>query len=197
MNKSTPNSLEDAIRRLRESDATRHAPDLLESQLLQAFRGHHAARKRRHRVWIPSAIAASLLFAVASQIDLTVVETPTIHVSSIRPPQPLLDPAPVNVRSDKPKRRARRPVAPPPRPLSVASSGPVPSEREFVHIPYAPPFTTSDAGHVVRVNMAGSSARRMGIPVLTDRVQADLVLGNDGLPRAIRVVSNSTSSTDW
>ena len=59
-----------------------------------------------------------------------------------------------------------------------------------MEIPYAPPLTPYDQGQIVRVNMAGSSARRMGVPVMLDRVQADLVVGNDGLPRAIRLVSN-------
>jgi hypothetical protein len=33
----------------------------------------------------------------------------------------------------------------------------------------------------------------MGVPVMMDRVQADLVVGNDGMARAIRVVSTQGS----
>jgi hypothetical protein len=39
--------------------------------------------------------------------------------------------------------------------------------------------------------MPGSSIRSLGFAVMTDRVQADVLLGSDGVARAIRLVSSS------
>jgi hypothetical protein len=70
-------------------------------------------------------------------------------------------------------------------------SEPPRQQEVFVEIPYAPPFSPYEGGQVVRLNMPGSSVRRLGLPVSVDRVQADVLLGNDGIARAIRLVSNS------
>jgi hypothetical protein len=201
MNEPLQNRLGDALRRLREDSSSQAAPNALEGTMLDAFRAHHAARaKRRHWTWVPVAIAASLALAVASLISEPVkVEAPSVPVA-VAPPaasvemnsEPVTTPVSVEKRKAPAKRRVKPPARPPARPLSLATARPAREpQQEFVEIPYAPPFAPYDEGHVVRVNMAGSSARRMGIPVVMDRVQADLVVGNDGLPRAIRVVSNS------
>ena len=59
-------------------------------------------------------------------------------------------------------------------------------------IPYAPPFTRIDQGQVVRVRVPRQSLRSLGLPVNEDRmferVPADLLMGEDGVPRAIRFV---------
>jgi len=83
----------------------------------------------------------------------------------------------------KPKHRKAR--------QSVTQAAEIPDNQEFIEIPYAPAFEAVDGGQVVRVNMRGASVRRLGLPVMTDRVQADVLLGEDGIARAIRLVSNS------
>ena len=72
---------------------------------------------------------------------------------------------------------------------SVRRSAPTPVE--FIEIPYAPSIGAFDEAQVVRVNMPGASARRLGLAVGMDRIQADVLLGNDGIARAIRLVSTS------
>ncbi len=53
----------------------------------------------------------------------------------------------------------------------------------------APPF---ERGEILRVNVPASVMRTVGLPVqeerIGDRVQADIVVGEEGLPRAIRFV---------
>ena len=201
MNEPLQNGLEKALRRLREDTATAGAPDVLEQNLLGAFRAHHAVQRRRGvSMWAPAALAASLLVGAFSwksepvKVDAPVV--PSVRMAAqqetgIAPAPSEVTTAPVKKRRSPVKRRVRPAPAASGERLLLASSRPAPERQEFIEIPYAPPFMPYDQGQVMRVNMAGSSARRMGIPVMTDRVQADLLVGNDGLPRAIRLVSNS------
>ncbi len=52
-----------------------------------------------------------------------------------------------------------------------------------------PPF---ERGELLRVSVAADAMRAVGLPVdedhLADRVQADVLVGQEGLPRAIRFV---------
>jgi hypothetical protein len=62
----------------------------------------------------------------------------------------------------------------------------------FPLVDYAPPF---ERGELVRVSLPASAMRTVGLPVredrLGDRVQADVLVGQEGLARAIRFVSYS------
>jgi hypothetical protein len=64
--------------------------------------------------------------------------------------------------------------------------------REFIPLPYSPAFTASEGGQVVRITLPRSSLRTLGFPIneerAFERIQADVLLGNDGIARAIRVV---------
>ena len=59
-------------------------------------------------------------------------------------------------------------------------------------MPYAPVFTSEDRGQVVRVRLPRESMRSFGLPVNQDRivqtVKADVLVGEDGIARAIRFV---------
>src|SRR5688572_4937511 len=56
-------TIQNALRRLRDDAAGKQVPDSLEAKLLASYRAHHSSRKRR-RIWVPVAVAASLGFAV-------------------------------------------------------------------------------------------------------------------------------------
>lgn len=62
----------------------------------------------------------------------------------------------------------------------------------FFALPYAAPLAPDDAGQVVRVTLPQSAMRSVGLPVNEerwyDRVPADVVLGQDGIARAVRFV---------
>lgn len=63
---------------------------------------------------------------------------------------------------------------------------------EFIPLTYLSDRTAMASGTVVRVEMARSTLLAMGLPVSVDRadetITADVVVGDDGLARAIRIV---------
>ena len=87
-------------------------------------------------------------------------------------------------------------AAPPPVPKVVRKLRPTPRQpREVVTqffplLDVAPPF---ERGELLRVTVPASAMRKVGLPVnedhLTDRVYADVLVGQEGLARAIRFVS--------
>ena len=72
---------------------------------------------------------------------------------------------------------------------------------DFFAIPYAPAMTQADYGQVIRVNVPAASMRTFGLPVseerMFDRVQADVLMGEDGLARAIRFVRQQNSGLNY
>jgi hypothetical protein len=78
---------------------------------------------------------------------------------------------------------------------AAAISSPRPSGAEetvtdfFLLLDPAPPF---ERGEILRVNLPASVMQTVGLPVreerLGERVQADVLVGEEGLPRAIRFV---------
>lgn len=199
MTEPTNVELRNALNRLRANAAGKGAPASLEAALTDAFRAQHARKITPFRkwFWVPAAVAASLVVGVAWRLSApTAIPDPPRMVASVGTPMPVLrnEPKSEPVRQTvRPKARAasktRKSVRPPEK-FDVAET-PRRQPEVFVEIPYAPPFSAYDGGQVVRVNMPGSSVRRLGLPVSVDRVQADVLLGNDGIARAIRLVSNS------
>ena len=65
-------------------------------------------------------------------------------------------------------------------------------DSDFVPLPYAEEILPDDSGVVVRVSMARSALGSLGYPIDEvdggDVIQADLLIGEDGWPRAVRVV---------
>lgn len=63
---------------------------------------------------------------------------------------------------------------------------------DFVPLPYAEGFSDQDLGMVVRVEMTRGTLETLGYPVDeangNEMIQADLLVGEDGLPRAVRLV---------
>lgn len=65
-----------------------------------------------------------------------------------------------------------------------------PISTEFLPVAYGQPFRLEDGGRIVRVRMPRSTLASFGLPVnperLHERIQADVLLGEDNLVRAIR-----------
>jgi hypothetical protein len=65
---------------------------------------------------------------------------------------------------------------------------------EFIAVPYAAPIGEYERTEVVRVNVPVTALAQWGLPVssmgLSQRVDADVVIGEDGLARAVRFVEN-------
>jgi hypothetical protein len=66
------------------------------------------------------------------------------------------------------------------------------SAEPFVPLPYAARVSPEESLDVIRVKLPRSAIMRFGFPVSPDRVwepvTADLVVGQDGMARAIRFV---------
>ncbi len=74
-----------------------------------------------------------------------------------------------------------------------------PDNGEFVAVPYAPPLAAGELVSVVRTELQATALARMGFEMDTaglagaaGPVQADVVMGDDGLPRAVRVIRDTT-----
>jgi len=63
-------------------------------------------------------------------------------------------------------------------------------DDDFLPVPYAPPLATGEFVRVVRTELRPIALARMGIDVESypDEIAADVVLGEDGLPRAVRLL---------
>lgn len=100
---------------------------------------------------------------------------------------------------DKRRAPARRHSGPDPEPRYGETVAREPSRElvsEFVWLPYGAP-STFDTAHVVRVRVPRAVLSSMGLAVdardLSELVHADVVVGGDGMARAIRLVQASAT----
>jgi hypothetical protein len=128
-----------------------------------------------------------LIAALITVLLATMVrpETPAVRSASMTPPPRALRKAPKAVQPEI--RVARAPAvrrAVPQRDREVAT--------DFFRIPYTPALTQMDRGQLIRVRVPATSMRNFGLPVreerVFDRVHADVLLGEDGIARAIRFI---------
>jgi hypothetical protein len=70
-------------------------------------------------------------------------------------------------------------------------------EAQFERIPYAAPLAPYERAEVVRVEMPVSAFAAAGIQIVTSdagaKARADLVVGEDGMARAFRILSVSSN----
>jgi hypothetical protein len=171
----------EALQALREADEEREASPELEARLMQAFRW----RKQRVWRWAGVGIAAAIVgLAVLAQTNRPVERRLTEVVPAPAPAPRVVSP----------------PAAMVGRPLEAVKPRPVrrkvqPQLREIVTQFYPlmdtpPPF---ERGELVRVNLPVSALRRAGFEIEgagpDDEVEADVLMGEEGLARAIRFVS--------
>jgi hypothetical protein len=175
----------EALRALGESDREKGAPPEVEARLLLAFRRNRRERVlRRAGVWAVAAAAVVVMvvaYARRPRVEparVAVVAPQTVVEKNLAPPAPVVNEPVV---SKVKKRRV----------------GDLPHRREIVTeffplMDIAPPF---ERGQLVRVNLPAAAMRTVGLPVredrLADRVQADVLVGEEGLARAIRFVKYS------
>ena len=73
------------------------------------------------------------------------------------------------------------------------------SDEGFVEVPYAPPLAPGEFVSVIRQELEPAALVRMGLPTngLGDApVMADVVIGEDGFPRAVRVADETTNELE-
>ena len=164
-----------ALRALAEQDREREAPEEVEIRVLAAFQ-RRRARRRIKAAMLPglgAAAAIALFFALAREHPKPSAPLPVAAVAPERV-ETAVPPAPKRVRKV-------RPVAKQPREIVT---------EFFPLLDVAPPF---ERGELLRVTVPASTMRKVGLPVneerLGDRVYADVLVGQEGLARAIRFVS--------
>jgi hypothetical protein len=139
-------------------ESPREAPQQVEERLVAAFR--RRSRRRRLAVWGPVAGIG----AIAAAVTLLFWTPQAPHRSLTPEPASAVQ---ADIRSDE-----------------IAA--------DFYRLPEADSLPEVENAMVVRVQLPGSSLRLMGVPVAEERdpeaIQADVLLGQDGLARAVRLV---------
>jgi hypothetical protein len=164
--------MKELLKALAESDRDLSASPAVEMRLRSAFRRKYARPK-----WPYFALAAS------AAIALFFVVRPKPHV----PPQVAKATA---VTSAVPAIPVAKIVPP-----KTARRRPQPREMVTQFFPLMedpPPF---ERGELLRVSLPAAAMRSVGLPVsedrLTDMVEADVLVGQEGLARAIRFVNTN------
>ena len=165
----------EALRALSEHDASREAPPEVEARLRVQFRSRRRRDAwRRAAVWAVAAAAAMVVFLLV--MHQKPPAPASVHEVAKQPT--VVQPEAAPVAPVKTARRMRRPV----RPQEVVTDF-------FPLMDPAPPF---ERGQLLRVELPASAMQMVGLPVREDRladpVQADVLVGEEGLPRAIRFV---------
>ncbi len=146
------------------------APPALEETLRAAFRRKADPAPRRR--WLKFAAAGSIAAAVLG-----------FKLLSSAPPRPKA--VEVVASPARPAKRKRRAMSLPPTPAAEVGT-------QFMPVAQGDEWTPLDGGRLVRVKLPPSAMSVFGIPVDPgrgpERVQADVVLSDDGLLRAIRFV---------
>jgi hypothetical protein len=167
----------EALRALSEHDASREASPEVEGRLRAQFQSRRRRGAwRRAAVWATAAAAAMIVFfAVANRkpsapAPVREVARQTVVV------QPEVAQPPIRKAAGHARGRITRPQ-------EVVTDF-------FPLMDPAPPF---ERGQLLRVELPASAMQMVGLPVREDRladpVQADVLVGEEGLPRAIRFVS--------
>jgi len=156
-----------ALETLAEADRELEAPPAVEVRLRSAFR-----KKYQRRAW---PYFAALTTALASFLLLIRV-----------PPPPTLEIPPVAA----PAAPVLAVTAPAPKVVHRQALQPKEVMTDFYPLMEAPP--PFERGELLRVSLPASAMRTVGLPVSEDRlgetVQADVLVGEEGLARAIRFV---------
>jgi anti-sigma factor RsiW len=167
-----------------------HAPAHVEASLLAAFRHHHRGRSWR-RSWEWAGVGAAA--AVALMI---------LWIASGRTKGPAVSPAPrkdVASETNLPQ-EAKAAVAsqssavsaPVDTPSGEAAASETYAASDFVPVPFTGGISADDPGMIVRVQLTRSSLAQLGYPVAEtpdeDLILADVLVGEDGWPRGVKVV---------
>ena len=167
----------EALRALRDADRDVEAGPEVEVRLMRAV----VARRHAGRVWMG---AAGFSIAAAAAAGFVMLHA--------RRPEPIPQASPpvVAIAAPSPPEVVAA-VAPKPRPARRKPKAPQEVDTEFYPLmELAPPF---ERGELVRLTVPASTMRDVGLFVnashLDDPVEADVLIGQEGLARAIRFVS--------
>lgn len=192
-------ALASSLRLLADETARLDAPPEIEQKLREAFRARAAtttAAKSYTPYWL-TAVAAILLIVIG--VIALRMRTDERHevTADFKPAAPTKEqPAPVIEETPKKeevtvKPPRRRSVRRTPR-SEVANHVTREIATDFMPLGYLNAATLQDGGQIVRVELPRSALVNFGLPVNMERynekVKADVLLGVDGMARAIRFV---------
>jgi len=205
------------LRRLAMSTETEATPARVEAQLLAAFRAQHTASPvlaptiARARLWPRAALAAAAAVMLAALALAAIRFAPTQALPAIESAANW-QPFPHTIASVLPVVGPRtQAVAANPKVQSVPVTAPHPARRpqpaapvvedtdatteiatDFIPLIHNDNLTLLEEGQVMRVELPRTALLAFGLPMnperADERIKADIVIGNDGLARAIRFV---------
>jgi hypothetical protein len=166
------------------------APLRLEAALLREFRGRHGVRERQSFRWYAAVIGvAALALLAVGWMRVRMGVTPN------QPPLgvPIVGQTAANTAGGDASSTSGVNSAPENEGLNDLAS----SEEGtgFVRLPYADDAASLEGGAVIRVAMPRSALASWGLPVSgvasTERIPAELIISADGMPQAIRLISQA------
>jgi len=180
-----------AMGALAEKTANVSAPALVERAILAELNAVHARGRRR---WIYAGVGAALAASLAIALWLGNAPGPKKMEAHVTPARPTTvaeasAPAPMETlpAAAPVKRSPKRRVKPAPKP-----------EAPFIAIPYTPPLDPRERLDVVRMDMPVAALIAAGVPVgMADpasHVRTDVLVGEDGRARAVRLVAAVSSN---
>jgi hypothetical protein len=180
--------------------ATLSPPPELEDLLLAEFSSH--ARRTRRDFRKSSLLRAAALGAIAAALAIAWLAMPrktspqlpvaaslpqVVAAAVAAPPKPAIPEAP---KAPVPRLRRR----------SRPSPSPAADTEPFIAIPYTLPLDPRERAAVVRMEMPVAALAAVGLrvaaPDSSASAQADVIVGEDGRMRAIRLLSISNSNPD-
>ena len=165
-------------------------PPAIEAALTAAFEQRNQSRRFaiwRKAAWAIPIAAGLLLFAF---LRFQKPEPRLAHEERPRPSERIMDRAP----EPEPEQSAPPQIAESKPRVRRAATTPRNNEyvTEFVPLRYGKPLESGEPVVVVRMELPAAQLRRLGLPVapdaVTGAVKADVLLGGDGLAKAIRFV---------
>lgn len=171
--------IEEALRELREERRSVSAPPTVEAAVFAEFRRTRRKTRVAWWVWLVPAVAAAAIVLLMRPAPVSAPPSPPVVAAKVQPPPIVETVEPVAiapVRKSAPKRAAPREVY-----------------TAFHAVPGGDPFAPFDRGQLVRVQLPRTAMSYFGLPVNPARgelVKADVVLGEDGMARAIRFVQD-------
>jgi hypothetical protein len=183
-------ALTSALQELAQAAEDEQAPWTVEAGLrrsLVAQRQPSVPRAGSRRYWLPAAVAAGVLVA-ALGYRLT-YPTATGEHAMLRTPPPEVAANPPAMPGDPPAPIAAERA---PTPVARAESGV--RRAAFYPLFYGDDLSTVESGVIVRVRLSRSALASLGMPVTeerrAERIEAELLVSEDGLARAIHFLEN-------
>ena len=179
-------SLDASLREVARSESGKQASPRVGTVLMEEFRRQNASSRRRVQRQIAALGAAAAVLLVLG-ISLHRWIAPNRNIAPVRGvagnTSPVASPVAIPANSQRQDQE------------SGSDADDSEYATAFVPLPYADDPTAVDGGTVVRVILSRPALASLGVPVTdpsaTDRIPADLLLGEDGTPQAIRLVSQS------